>query len=206
MVEASAGSARSAVTSLTMTAPSSTARRATSAFDVSTETGTPRSCSSAGTTRRSSSSSETPSEPGRVDSPPTSTIAAPSASSRSAWADADSGSASRPSSEKESGVTFTTPMTLGRGSSVSTRTAVITVASYAERRGRSGAPVVEQPDYAGRVNRLPLRVGRGPARGNRSRVRPRPREAAAASSRPGWGTGVAAARRAAYARARAAPR
>ena len=74
------GSPRRAVTSLTSSAPSSSARRATSAFEVSIDTGRPRSSSSTGTTRRSSSSSETAAAPGRVDSPPTSTIAAPSAS------------------------------------------------------------------------------------------------------------------------------
>ena len=72
------GSPRSAVTSLTMTAPSSRARRATTALEVSTETAKPWSRSSTGSTRRSSSLAETPSEPGRVDSPPTSTTAAPS--------------------------------------------------------------------------------------------------------------------------------
>ena len=48
----------------------------------------PSSRSSTGTTRRSSSSTETPSEPGRVDSPPTSTIAAPSSTIRRAEATA----------------------------------------------------------------------------------------------------------------------
>ena len=77
---ASSGSPRRAVTSLTRIAPRSSAARATSAFDVSIESGSsPPSRSRTGTTRRSSSSAETPSEPGRVDSPPMSTIAAPSA-------------------------------------------------------------------------------------------------------------------------------
>ena len=85
---ASSGSPRSAVTSLTSLAPRSSAARATAAFDVSIETGTsPPSASSTGTTRRSSSSAATPSEPGRVDSPPTSTIAAPSAIIRRAARD-----------------------------------------------------------------------------------------------------------------------
>ena len=44
---------------------------------------------------RSSSSTETPSEPGRVDSPPTSTIAAPSSSIRRAAATAASGRSGR---------------------------------------------------------------------------------------------------------------
>ena len=75
----------------------------------------PASCSSTGTTRRSSSSTETPSAPGRVDSPPTSTIAAPSSSMRRALATASSGSKLTPPSENESGVTLTTPITDGRG-------------------------------------------------------------------------------------------
>ena len=76
---ANSGSLRSAVTSFTSSAPSPSARLATSAFAVSIDNGTPpASRSSTGTTRRSSSSTETGSEPGLVDSPPTSTIAAPS--------------------------------------------------------------------------------------------------------------------------------
>ena len=101
---ARSGSPRSAVTSLTSSAPSSRARRATSAFEVSIETGTsPASPSSTGTTRRSSSSTETPCDPGRVDSPPTSTIAAPSSTIRRAEAAAASGSRCTPPSENESG-------------------------------------------------------------------------------------------------------
>ena len=110
------GSPRSAVTSLTSSAPSSRARRATSAFAVSIESGTsPPSRSSTGTTRRSSSSQETPCEPGRVDSPPTSTIAAPSSTIRRAEAAAVSGSRLTPPSKNESGVTLTMPITEGRG-------------------------------------------------------------------------------------------
>src|SRR5579863_1431143 len=116
MTPASSGSARSAVTSLTISAPKAIARRATSALVVSMEIGTPPSRRSrTGTTRRSSSSVETPSEPGRVDSPPTSTIAAPSSIMRRAAAAAMSASRCTPPSENESGVTFTTPMTDGRG-------------------------------------------------------------------------------------------
>src|SRR5262245_13416280 len=112
---ASSGSPRSEVTSFTSSAPIASARRATAAFDVSMETGTPSSASSTGTTRRSSSSASTPSEPGRVDSPPTSTIAAPSPAIRRAAATAASVAKWAPPSENESGVTFTTPMTDGRG-------------------------------------------------------------------------------------------
>jgi hypothetical protein len=115
------------VTSLTSSAPSSSARRATSAFEVSIETGAPASASSTGTTRPSSSSAETPSDPGRVDSPPTSTIAAPSSSIRRADATASSARKLTPPSENESGVTLTTPITDGRGnrSSIGARMATL---------------------------------------------------------------------------------
>ena len=63
---ASSGSPRRAVMSLTSIAPAASACRATSAFVVSIETGAPDSCSSTGNTRRSSSSTETASAPGRV--------------------------------------------------------------------------------------------------------------------------------------------
>ena len=67
----------------------------------------------------------TPSAPGRVDSPPTSTIAAPSASWSRAVAAAVQGSKFTAPSENESGVTLTIPITLGRGkrSSAGGRTA-----------------------------------------------------------------------------------
>src|SRR5262249_4480781 len=71
--------------------------------------------SGTGPTRRSSSSSETGSWPGRVDSPPTSTIVAPSSIIRRAAAAAVSGSRWTPPSENESGVTLTMPITEGRG-------------------------------------------------------------------------------------------
>ena len=63
-----------------------------------------------GITRASSSSTGTGAAPGRVDSPPTSTIAAPSSISRRAWRTAASVSSNWPPSENESGVTLTTPM------------------------------------------------------------------------------------------------
>ena len=111
------GSPRSAVTSLTMLAPASSAAAATAAFDVSIDSRAPApaSPSSTGTTRRSSSASLTGSAPGRVDSPPMSRIAAPCATSARPWAIAASGSSHSPPSENESGVTLTTPMTTGSG-------------------------------------------------------------------------------------------
>ena len=86
--------------------PRPSAARATSAFDVSIEIGTSEAArmpAMTGSTRRASSAAETPSERGRVDSPPTSTIAAPSAAwRRSPSAIAAAGSRKRPPSENES--------------------------------------------------------------------------------------------------------
>ena len=67
------------VTSLTTSAPTAIAAAATSGFDVSIETGTPRPDKPAttGTTRCNSSAAVIPVDPGRVDSPPTSTRSAP---------------------------------------------------------------------------------------------------------------------------------
>ena len=64
-----------------------------------------------GITRSSSSSRETGSCPGRVDSPPTSIRSAPASTIRRAWATARSRLLCRPPSEKESGVTFKMPIT-----------------------------------------------------------------------------------------------
>ena len=95
-------------------APASSAARATATLVVSIERRAPgrraRAARSTGTTRRSSSSSATGSAPGRVDSPPTSRMSAPSAASRSPCSTAASASRNSPPSENESGVTFTTPM------------------------------------------------------------------------------------------------
>src|SRR4051794_14364674 len=114
---ASSGSERSALTSLTSVAPAPSAARATLAFIVSIESCAPvsRRRSMTGTTRRRSSSASTGSAPGRVDSPPTSRIAAPSAASSRPCATASSWSSHRPPSENESGVTLTTPMTRNAG-------------------------------------------------------------------------------------------
>src|SRR5690349_10812915 len=99
--------------SFTIAAPASSAARATSDFVVSMESGTETrraSASITGTTREISSSAETGAPPGRVDSPPTSMMSAPSEISRSAWANASSTEANRPPSLKLSGVTFKMPM------------------------------------------------------------------------------------------------
>ena len=112
----SAPVARSALTSLIMTAPACIAASITSGFEVSTEMGISllaRACTT-GITRRNSSAALTESLPGRVDSPPISSIPAPSSIKRAAWQIALSVKAYSPPSEKESGVTLTTPMMMGR--------------------------------------------------------------------------------------------
>ncbi len=72
------------LTSLIMCAPASSAARATGPRQVSTDTSVPpaASRSTTGTTRSISISTETASVSVRPDSPPTSTIAAPSSTSR----------------------------------------------------------------------------------------------------------------------------
>lgn len=111
-----AGSACPPLTSLTRTAPASTAFSATAARMVSTLTTAPARVSSrtTGTTLRSSSASSTRAAPGRVDSPPTSTRSAPAATRSRPCFTASSVSNHSPPSENESGVTFTTPMTAHR--------------------------------------------------------------------------------------------
>ena len=118
------GSLRSAVTSFTISAPASAAASATSDLLVSTEMGIrifPRSFSITGNTRCNSVSAETPSDPGRVDSPPTSIMSAPAASIATACATAASTFKNNPPSEKLSGVTFSTPITSVRLPSTSVR-------------------------------------------------------------------------------------
>ena len=56
--------------------------------------------------------------PGRVDSPPTSTMSAPSSIISSPRETARSGSSHRPPSENESGVTLRIPMTRARSDEV----------------------------------------------------------------------------------------
>src|SRR5579872_3591364 len=110
------GSPRRALTSLTICAPAPIAAAATDALEVSIDTRTPSAASarrsSTGSTRASSCRAPTGSAPGRVDSPPTSRMSAPSRASVRQRSSAASGSRCSPPSEKESGVTLTTPMTL----------------------------------------------------------------------------------------------
>ncbi len=109
-------SARPPLTSLTRRAPAATDCSATEARMVSTLTMTPSAASArtTGSTRRSSSASSTRVAPGRVDSPPTSIRSAPAATRSRPCLTAASGSNHCPPSEKESGVTLTTPMTAHR--------------------------------------------------------------------------------------------
>ena len=67
-----------------------------------------------GRTRCASVSGSTGVKPGRVDSPPTSMMSAPSSSILRPWAMAASASRCSPPSLNESGVTFRTPMMRGR--------------------------------------------------------------------------------------------
>ena len=109
-----ASGARPPATSLSRVAPASTAARATPGFTVSTEIrAVPASAATTGTTRRRSSSSGTALAPGRVDSPPTSRIDAPSAARARPSASAASALDARDGAKNESGVTFTTPITAG---------------------------------------------------------------------------------------------
>ncbi len=111
-------SPRPPVTSLMMAAPASKAARATGAFEVSIEmcavAPAARNRSMTGIARLSSSSTEIVSAPGRVDSPPTSMICAPSLTIRNPCSTATSGSKNAPPSENESGVTLSTPITMPR--------------------------------------------------------------------------------------------
>src|SRR5271165_7125992 len=108
------GSARKAEMSLTISAPAARAWRAVSALYVSIDRNRSgnrlRRRFMTGMTRRSSSFAGTGSDPGRDDSPPTSRMMAPSLTIRSACRNAASSSMNRPPSEKESGVTFKTPI------------------------------------------------------------------------------------------------
>src|SRR5581483_5339427 len=89
-------------------------------FEVSTDTGqstVARIRSSTGRRRAPSSSAGTGGAPGRVDSAPTSSRSAPSATSRRACRAAAAGSRYRPPSANESGVALPIPITRTRGRS-----------------------------------------------------------------------------------------
>ena len=100
--------------SFTRSAPAAIAAFATLLLYVSIDTGISNFSLIArmtGTTRPISSSSEINVYPGRVDSPPTSIIVAPSFIISSVWTSAASRLLNFPPSEKESGVTFNIPIT-----------------------------------------------------------------------------------------------
>ena len=102
--------------SLIIAAPASSAARATSRFHVSTETGTPSAASAAtsGTTRAISTSGGVVAVYVTPDSPPTSMMSAPAATSCRACSSWASSVRSRTASEKESGPALTMPMSSGR--------------------------------------------------------------------------------------------
>src|SRR3954447_17658607 len=155
-----AGSSRNAQTSFTIRAPAWSAASATAALRVSIDTVAPpaASRSTTGTTRSSSSAASTGAAPGRVDSPPTSTMAAPSRTSSSPCWTAASTSRYSPPSENESGVTFTTPITAGRGRSIALRLSALRAARAlvaAHVRGAAGEARARQ-----RARALPLRLAR----------------------------------------------
>ena len=111
------GSASSPLTSLTMSAPATSAASATAALHVSMEISPSHSARNAaitGTVRAVSSAAATGSAPGRVDSPPMSISSAPSAIIWRAWRSALAMSKCVPPSENESGVTFKIPITRAR--------------------------------------------------------------------------------------------
>src|SRR6266542_1713618 len=115
--------------SLTMAAPASSAARATMAFVVSIEIGMVERFASyliTGRTLCSSSSADTvAAPPGRVDSPPTAMMSAPSAIICSAWASALAIEKNAPPSLKLSGVTLSTPITSVRSPMESWRPSAI---------------------------------------------------------------------------------
>src|SRR5437660_5823744 len=144
------GSPRPAETSFTTSAPASSAARATSAFVVSTESGTPtamRTARSTGSRRRRSSASGTGVAPGRVDSAPRSRTPAPAATMAAAVAAAAPGSRWHPPSENESGVAFRMPTRTTRSSGTGPERVWSTgpaspagARAPASGRGRSRAP------------------------------------------------------------------
>ena len=104
------------------------------------------SCRMTGTTRRSSSSTGTRAAPGRVDSPPTSTMSAPSATNCEAVRDGRRASRNSPPSEKLSGVTLSTPKTRVRPGTGSPGTGRVD-----RQGGQAGGPGVGRHVYSAEV-------------------------------------------------------
>src|SRR5580693_1540786 len=171
-----AGSAMPPLTSFTSFAPAVSAASATSARIVSTLTVRPAPASSVmtGPTRRSSSSAEVRPAPGLVDSPPTSMMSAPWAASSRPRLIAARGANHLPPSEKESGVTFSTPMTRHRAGPGSPRTT-----------GPAASPETGSPE-AGRTGTDPAAACASPVMSASSWLpgRPGPRAAAAQPPQP----------------------
>src|SRR5205085_9671055 len=150
----------SACTSLIIDAPACNAARITAGRRVSTDTQRSEISSSTGMTRCSSSSPDTGAAPGRVDSPPMSMVSAPSAASRRACAIAWSRSRNLPPSEKESGVMFTTPMTMGLSSWNENLPQRSTAADFRDllcARDRRGGALGAGVAAGGRLRRLRVR-------------------------------------------------
>src|SRR5450759_2524487 len=108
-----AGSTTPPLTSFTIRAPTASAASATAARVVSmlTTAPAPASARTTGSTRRRSSVSSTRAAPGRVDSPPTSTMSAPAASIARPWRTPGAVSWYVSPPENERGVTWSTPTT-----------------------------------------------------------------------------------------------
>src|SRR6201994_4765643 len=140
---------------------------------VSTLTGTPARPSwvRTGAPRRTSSSAGMRCAPGRVDSPPTSTMSAPCAASSSPWPMAASAPSHWPPSENESGVTLTTPMTRQRG----------WLGSPASRGRGAGSGLIMPPTLWGRP---------GPFRGAPPPAPPQPAAQAAQAQLAGPAAGL----------------
>src|SRR5205085_446411 len=131
--------------SLPTTAPAAYASRATSARQVSTDSGTSmraRSASMEGITRSNSSSRPT-SGPGPAFTPPTSMMSAPSVTSSSASFREASMSKWRPWSKNESGVRLTMPMTRAR---------VVMSYSRSPRQSRTPPTLTASHDNPSRVD------------------------------------------------------
>src|ERR1700683_722214 len=151
---ASASGSCSARTSLMSPAPALAAARMICALLVSTEITAlvrARSRSITGTTRRASSPASTAAAPGRVDSPPTSMNAAPSAAMRTPCSTAACVEKKFPPTENEKGVTLSTPITKGRDRS-SVLSAQRSRTGGADMGGRQARPLVKESIFGDAVD------------------------------------------------------
>ena len=172
--------------------PARIAASATTAFTVSIEMGT-----SVSAARRADHRQHPPAArrragrgptPGRVDSPPTSRMSAPSATSCRPWATAAPGRGTRPPSENESGVTLTTPITAGAGNrSRSEVTGAILESPSPATAPRGGHRVEGSPTFHTSHTEVEAEMLRAGARPGQRRARGRLRSDDA--SRPTSATG-----------------